>query len=438
MMWDFSGSTSGGQGSPPYYVQQQQQQQHHHHHHSRGVSPAPPYVRSPGGFDVYSSGPPPAPFMPIGAPGSDHLTVDRYGGDNGPWAVSPASAPTPRSPVAIHVQSHRTSHQSHSHSHSNAHRHHSHSHGRSHSHSQTARPVIIVQHGSNPVQINGHRPQPDPVQLLRPAPSNQHFVYSRCTGKKKALCIGINYRGQQNQLFGCVNDARNVKNFLMRHGYKERHIRLLTDDAQDTRLLPTRANILEAMRWLVKDACPDDSLFFHYSGHGAQVKDRNGDEIDGYDEVIFPLDHKSAGYIVDDLMHSMMVKPLPAGCRLTVINNYQSCHSGSVLDLPYLYSSDGRVKGSQVNSRWFKAKSTPADVISWSGCKDSQTSADTWEQGAATGAMSHAFMSSLKQNPNQTYQELLRSIRVILKKKYSQKPQLSSSHHIDTNLRFII
>lgn len=35
-----------------------------------------------------------------------------------------------------------------------------------------------------------------------------------------------------------------------------------------------------------------------------------------------------------------------------------------------------------------------------------------------------------EENPNQTYRELLRSIRVILKKKYSQKAQLSSSHHI--------
>ncbi|KAI0666491.1 peptidase C14, caspase domain-containing protein [Trametes maxima] len=135
-------------------------------------------------------------------------------------------------------------------------------------------------------------------------------------------------------------------------------------------------------------------------------------------------------------MHTIMVKKLPSGCRLTAL--FDSCHSGSVLDLPYLYSSDGRVKGSQVTDRWVEYKSTPADVISWSGCKDSQTSADTWEKGVATGAMSYAFMSSLHQNPNQTYQELLRSIRVILKKRYSQKPQLSSSHRIDTNLRFII
>lgn len=33
--------------------------------------------------------------------------------------------------------------------------------------------------------------------------------------------------------------------------------------------------------------------------------------------------------------------------------------------------------------------------ISWSGCKDTQTSADTVEAGQATGAMSHAFVSAL-------------------------------------------
>lgn len=38
------------------------------------------------------------------------------------------------------------------------------------------------------------------------------------------------------------------------------------------------------MRWLVKDAQPNDSLFFHYSGHGGQTKDLDGDEADGYDE----------------------------------------------------------------------------------------------------------------------------------------------------------
>lgn len=31
--------------------------------------------------------------------------------------------------------------------------------------------------------------------------------------------------------------------------------------------------------------------------------------------------------------HTLLVKPLPAGCRLTAI--FDSCHSGTVMDLPY-------------------------------------------------------------------------------------------------------
>ncbi|OSC98894.1 hypothetical protein PYCCODRAFT_1438875 [Trametes coccinea BRFM310] len=417
MMWDLSG---GGQGSPPYYAQQ----------YPGTSSSAPSFPAVPGG---YHTGPPPMPFMPIGAPGSDNIMVDRYHSSSaGPWTVPDASpAPVARSPVSVHVHSHHRTHHSHSHSHS---------HGHSHSHSHSSRPVV-QQHSSTPARLTRTRPQPDPIQPVQTSAhaghlQQPHFIYSKCTGRKKALCIGINYRGQPNQLHGCVNDARNVQNFLMSHGYKARDIEVLTDDTSDPRRLPTRANIIEAMRRLVQSAHPHDSLFFHYSGHGGQVKDRNGDEIDGYDEIIFPLDHKSAGHISDDLMHTIMVKPLPPGCRLTAL--FDSCHSGSVLDLPYLYHSDGRVKGSQVTARWHDYKSTPADVISWSGCKDSQTSADTWERGVATGAMSHAFVSSLTQNPKQSYQELLRSVRVVLKKKYSQKPQLSSSHRIDTNLRFII
>lgn len=87
----------------------------------------------------------------------------------------------------------------------------------------------------------------------------------------------------------------------------------------------------------------------------------------------------------------------------------------------------------------------PGVQISWSGCKDSQTSADAVEAGTATGAMSYvrhsfhpskyrrltitqAFMTALSHNPQQSYQLLLNSLRDILRNKYSQKPQLSSSH----------
>lgn len=82
----------------------------------------------------------------------------------------------------------------------------------------------------------------------------------------------------------------------------------------------------------------------------------------------------------------------------------------------------------RANEKAKRTKTSPADVISWSGCKDSQTSADAVEAGTATGAMSYAFISALSQGGEQSYQSLLITIRGILKAKYSQKPQLSSSH----------
>jgi hypothetical protein len=38
---------------------------------------------------------------------------------------------------------------------------------------------------------------------------------------------------------------------------------VLTDDNEDPHSQPTRKNLLDAMRWLVENAQPDDALFFH-------------------------------------------------------------------------------------------------------------------------------------------------------------------------------
>lgn len=176
------------------------------------------------------------------------------------------------------------------------------------------------------------------------------FQYSNCTGKRKALLIGINYAGTSAALAGCINDANNVKRFLqLTYHYRDEDIVLLTDDARNPAQIPTRQNILRAMGWLVAGAQPNDSLFFHYSGHGGQTQDLDGDEDDGNDETIYPCDFKQTqpGHIVDDEMHDIMVRPLPAGCRLTAI--FDSCHSGSALDLPYIYST-GSSRASRCDS----------------------------------------------------------------------------------------
>ena len=56
--------------------------------------------------------------------------------------------------------------------------------------------------------------------------------------------------------------------------------------------------------------------------------------------------------------------------------------------------------------------------------------------GQATGAMSWAFITALKKNPQQSYVQLLNSIRDELESKYTQKPQLSCSHPLSESFPF--
>lgn len=120
------------------------------------------------------------------------------------------------------------------------------------------------------VQGNHHAPPPPPQggqSFGGGAPQGYNFQYSTCTGRRKALLIGINYFGQKGQLRGCINDVKNMSGYLNGNfGYAREDMVILTDDQQNPMSQPTKANIIRAMHWLVKDARPNDSLFFHYSG----------------------------------------------------------------------------------------------------------------------------------------------------------------------------
>ena len=99
------------------------------------------------------------------------------------------------------------------------------------------------------------------------APGNYQFQYSNCSGKRKALLIGINYFNTSAELKGCINDVHNVSAFLIeRYNYKREDMVILTDDQQNPVMRPTKANIQKAMGWLVANAQPNDALFLHYSG----------------------------------------------------------------------------------------------------------------------------------------------------------------------------
>jgi len=157
-------------------------------------------------------------------------------------------------------------------------------------------------------------------------------------GTKRAVLIGINYVGQNGELSGCHNDVWNMKNYIMDvHGVQEENITILLDDGNN--IEPNRENIMGAYRRLVNDSESGDSAFCHYSGHGGKLRDDNGDEEDGYDETLVPLDYANSGQIRDDDLFITLVQPMAEGVNLTCLMD--SCHSGTVLDLPYKFVADG-------------------------------------------------------------------------------------------------
>jgi len=284
-----------------------------------------------------------------------------------------------------------------------------------------------------------YQPKPPAIQFgqqeYNVAPSVHPVPAPAGYGRRKALLIGINYLNNPNaHLDGCINDTNYLKFMLIsKFQYTPTDMLVLTDDQADPLLQPTRANIMNAFRWLVEGAVPGDSLFFSFSGHGGQVPDYNGDEADGLDEVIMPVDYNTAGPIVDDDIHAYLAMGVPPGAKLTAVMD--CCHSGTGMDLPYEYSTGCQICGSQG-----VAKVTRGDVICFSGCRDDQTSADSQalSRVAHTGVLTFSFVKCVEDHhPYLTYSSLLMNMQqAILQKGFKQVIQLSSGKQLDINIPF--
>lgn len=110
------------------------------------------------------------------------------------------------------------------------------------------------------------------------------------------------------------------------------------EEESDPTRTPTRHNITMALKWLTKASQSGDSLVFYYAGHGSHVPDVNGDEKDGLDEALCPVDYSVSGKILDDEINRILVAPLPHGVTLHGIMD--TCYSGTLLDLPFLCRVD--------------------------------------------------------------------------------------------------
>lgn len=214
---------------------------------------------------------------------------------------------------------------------------------------------------------------------------------------KYALLIGINYIGTPNELHGCHQDVDDVYAYLSTKGYKMTVLK----DADH----PTRENIILNIKKIVSQCKPEDTLVFWYSGHGTYIK---GNERDGRDECLCATD----GIITDNEL-----RPLFRGCKIRAV--FDACHSGSILDLPLLY-----------NKYIERENNTPGtgNIISISGCRDNQTSADAVFIHP-NGALTYHLLKALKKGPYD-WRDLMDKVRLNLKKDgFNQIPQLGMTNN---------
>ncbi|MBA7681391.1 hypothetical protein ES703_89729 [subsurface metagenome] len=227
---------------------------------------------------------------------------------------------------------------------------------------------------------------------------------------RKALLVGINdYKGV-GDLRGCVNDVLDM-HFSLRSlfGFQTRDIRVLTDSRA------TKANIIHRLKWLVKGAQSGDFLVFDFSGHGSQIRDRDGDElVDHLDELICPYDMDWDGtFITDDELNGIL-KNVP--------------EDGSYLpppaDIFLRFSGEEDEVKSRGFTKDFKKRGTKHHIL-WAGCMENQTSADAYIDGRYHGAFTYYLNRHLRRNPQVSRRELLRKVRASLRHGgYSQIPQL--------------
>ena len=222
--------------------------------------------------------------------------------------------------------------------------------------------------------------------------------------ERRALLIGIGEYppGAEWTLVHGDNDVRIIREFLLGLGLRGECIETITNEKA------TKKGILSALERLTKIAGKGDAVYIHFSGHGQQVTDLDGDEEDGFDEAWVPYDawkkyvagvYEGENHIIDDEINVCLKKlraKVGAKGRITLVSD--ACHSGSgsrgLEDDEYFRGTDEKfILPSRV-----ARKSGRSNTIEWlfiGACKSYQTNYELKApDGKFYGCLSYVIASS--------------------------------------------
>ena len=145
------------------------------------------------------------------------------------------------------------------------------------------------------------------------------------SAENRALIIGVGEHEDDNvsDLPGIELDVIMMQDVAKHLGFRASQITTLRDE-EATLAAITReiANLGSAGR--------DDQVLVYFSGHGDHVPDMNGDEEDGWDEVLIPHDTRIAGSKVENVLLDDDLGEMLADIRSRrLLLLIDACHSGT-------------------------------------------------------------------------------------------------------------
>lgn len=232
--------------------------------------------------------------------------------------------------------------------------------------------------------------------------------------EKRALLVGIsNYQcvnkyGGWNNIHG-KNDVDMLCPTLMKEHVS---VSCLYDSAA------TKQGIITALNDLASQCMTGDIVYLHFSTHGQPFEDLNGDEDDGWDESIVPVDasieytegkYEGENHLIDDELHEYCTKIREAigtnGMLYVIID---ACHAGKasmgieedvIRGTKAGFTRSGKYYRPQTLERgnFYDINSSPTlgKVVFIEACRSYQINKEIVEDGKYYGALSFYINQTL-------------------------------------------
>lgn len=238
------------------------------------------------------------------------------------------------------------------------------------------------------------------------------FSLSSFAQRKRAFLVGISHydtalTGYQWNNINGVEDVNRLSPILMKQGFS---LTTIIDEQA------TYQNITTQLSSFIKNTKKGDIVYLHFSSHGQPVEDIDGDEEDGWDESIVPIDayklykrgfYEGKNHLLDDQLNQYVNKlreKIGAEGFLYVV--IDACHAGTSSR-----ANDETVRGTKVGFTYnnkvfkpstqkkshYKMESSPkmAHVLFLEACRPDQINTEIMVAGKRCGPLSYHIAKAL-------------------------------------------